>query len=548
MRARLPRTPSFAAALAVCALLSACGGSGPSPGPGSATGSGSTSGSGLSARGAVTPTASRLQSILQDDDLLLYTPPSQQWQTLRRLKALGVDTVKVALIWWIVAPGSTGTRPPQFDASNPDAYPRSNWNRYDLLVEEAHYLGLRVYFQIDPPVPRWAIAPNFPHNQGKVLGQVPSFRYFQQWVTAVGRRYSGSWHDVHGRTIPRVSQWGIWNEPNWRNWLNPITLTVGGVRQTSQPMLYRGLVDAAWKGLSASGHASDTILIGETANIGSVTPIRFAQDLYCVSPANQPLTGSAAVAAGCPTSGNRSAFVSQNPGLFRMSGYAHHPYDFDIPPSQPSRVPTEVSLANIGQLEQALNGIFASYGQSRPGGIPIYLSEWGYVTNPPNPEFHTSLSEQAAWLNEGEYMMWREPFVRALAQFLLEDVASPPPGSATSASWLHAFTTGLMFHNGVAKPAFAAYRIPIWVPDAVHGPRVAVWGQLRPADHSRLQMGTIEFQPAGSAGWRRLSAVRTQSPEGFIFTHVAIPTSGLLRLGWRSPSGSTFYSRSVRVT
>lgn len=539
MRARLDTTLRVSAAAAVCALVAACGGSG--------HGHGSTSTAPTNQAG-VTPTGSHLQSILQDDDLLLYTPPREQYQTLRRIKALGVDTVKVALIWWIVAPASSGSRRPQFDASNPDAYPRWNWNRYDLLVEEAHYLGLRVYFQIDPPVPRWAIAPNFPHNQGKVLGQVPNFSYFQQWVTAVGRRYSGTWHDAHGRTIPRVDEWGIWNEPNWRNWLNPITLTVGGVRQTSQPMLYRGLVDAAWRGLSATGHGSDTILVGETANIGSVTPIRFVEDLYCLSPTDQPLTGTAAVAVGCPRAGSRSAFGAQNPGLFHISGYAHHPYDFDIPPDRRSRVSTEVSLANIGQLERALNGIFAAYGQSRPGGVPIYLSEWGYVTNPPNPEYHTTPSEQAVWLNQGEYMMWQEPFVRALSQFLLEDVPSPPPGSATSASWLHAFTTGLVFHDGVPKPAFAAYRIPIWLPSPAHGPRVAVWGQFRPADHSRPQTGAIEFRATGSATWRTLSTVRSQSPEGFILTHVPIPSSGMLRLGWRSPSGAMLYSRSVPVT
>jgi hypothetical protein len=534
VRARRHRTRSLLAAVAVCALVAGCGGSR------------RTHGSGLPAR--VPATGSRLQSILQENNLLLYTSPQEQYRVMREIKSLGVDVVKVPLIWALVAPDQLSAVAPHLDATDPGSYPQGSWSRYDDLVEEAHHLGLRVYFQLAPPVPRWAIAPNFPHNQGKALGQVPSFRLFNQFVQAVGRRYSGTWHDSQGRVIPRVSEWGIWNEPNWRNWLNPVRLTVGGVPQTSQPMLYRGLVDAAWRALAATGHRSDTILIGETANIGSVTPLQFVRDLYCLSSADQPLTGNAAVAAGCPRSGRRSAFEAQNPGLFQMSGYAHHPYDFDIPPDRRSRVATELSLANIGQLEQTLNGIFAAYGQSRPGGVPIYLTEWGYVTNPPNPEFRTTLAEQATWLNEGEYMMWREPFVRALAQFLLEDVPSPPPGSATSASWLHAFTTGLMFHNGMAKPALAAYRIPIWLPAAVPGPRVAVWGQLRPADHARLQTGTIEFRPTGQEAWRRLSAVSTRSPEGFIFTHVAIPSTGLVRLAWRSPSGSTFCSRSVRVT
>lgn len=536
------RTVALIGLVSACLLLAACGG-----GKGPVAGTGATSPSPSS--GGQTPTAqSHLESILQEDDDLLYTPPRQQYETLRKIKALGVDVVKVALIWRLLAPDQNAARPPNFNAADPSAYPAGVWNRYDLLVEEAHYLGLKVYFQIDPPGPAWGLSTRYPRGQGKSLGQVPDYHLFTQFVEAVGRRYGGSSHDIHGRTIPRVSVWGIWNEPNWRNWLNPIHLDVNGIGQTSQPMLYRGLVNASWQGLQSSGHGGDTVLIGETANIGSVTPIRFVEDLYCVGPTYDQLTGTAATAAGCPTSGSRSAFASANPGLFHMSGYAHHPYAFGIPPSAPSRVSTELALFNIPQLERVLNGIFAGYGMSRPGGMPIYVSEWGYVTNPPNPEYHTSPSQQAVYLNEGEYMLWREPFVRALAQFLLTDVPPPPTSSPTPGEWLRTFTTGLIFHDGRPKPALAAFRLPIWVPAPRPGPRVLVWGQLRPADHSGTQTGTIDFQPRGSASWRQLGRVSTTSSEGFVLTHVAVPSAGLLRLTWRSPSGPVFHSRSVTVS
>jgi hypothetical protein len=528
--------------VSTCALLAACGG-----GNSQVVQSGAASSPPAGSGQAAAPVPSHLLSILQEDDDLLYTPPKQQYQTLRQIKALGVDVVKVALIWRLIAPTQKATQPPPFDSADPSAYPTGVWNRYDLLVEEAHYLGLKVYFQIDPPSPTWGLSTRFPQGQGKVLGQVPDYRLFNEFVQAVGRRYGGSSHDIHGRTIPRVSMWGIWNEPNWRNWLNPIHLDVNGTTQTSQPMLYRGLVNAAWRGLEQTGHGRDTVLIGETANIGSVTPIKFVEDMYCVGPTYQPLTGTAATAAGCPASGDRSAFVAANPGLFHMSGYAHHPYAFGIPPAQPSRVATELALFNIPKLERVLNGVFGGYGMSRPGGIPIYVSEWGYVTNPPNPEYHTSLIQQAVYLNEGEYIVWREPFVKALAQFLLTDVPPPPTSSPTPGQWLRTFTTGLIFHNGRPKPALAAFRLPIWVPKPRSGPRVLVWGQLRPANHSATQAGSIEFRPQGSSNWRQLARVRSNSSEGFVLTHVAVPSAGLLRLGWRSPSGPVFYSRSVPV-
>jgi hypothetical protein len=526
------RTVALTGLVSLCALLAACGG-------------GSRR---VPTAGTPTGTSAHLQSILQEDDDLLYTPPKQQYETLRQIKALGVDVVKVALIWRLLAPAQTETRPPAFDAADPSAYPAGIWNRYDLLVEEAHYLGLKVYFQIDPPSPAWGLSTKYPRGQGKLLGQVPDYRLFTEFVRAVGRRYSGSSHDIHGRTIPRVSIWGIWNEPNWRNWLNPIHLDVNGIGQTSQPMLYRGLVNAAWQGLRQSGHGGDTILIGETANIGSVTPIKFVEDLYCVGPTYGQLTGAAATAVGCPMSGSRSAFVAANPGLFHMSGYAHHPYAFGIPPGQPARVSTELALFNIPQLERVLNGIFAGYGMSRPGGGPIYVSEWGYVTNPPNPEYHTSPPRQATYLNQGEYIVWHEPYVKALAQFLLTDVAPPPTGSPTAGQWLRTFTTGLIFHDGRPKPALAAFRLPIWVPAPRPGPRVLVWGQLRPANHSATQTAMIDFRARGSSSWRQLARVSTNSPEGFLVTHVAVPSAGLLRLDWHSPSGPVFHSRSVSVS
>jgi hypothetical protein len=57
----------------------------------------------------------------------------------------------------------------------------------------------------------------------------------------------------------------------------------------------------------------------------------------------------------------------------------------------------------------------------------------------------------------------------------------------------------------------------------------------------------IEFRAQGSPSWRELTRVDTRSSEGFVVTHVAVPSAGLLRLGWKSPAGSIFYSRSVVV-
>ena len=61
-----------------------------------------------------------------------------QYQVLRQLKGLGVDVVKVSMVWRILAPDATSSHKPNFNATNPAAYPAGVWNRYDLLAETTH--------------------------------------------------------------------------------------------------------------------------------------------------------------------------------------------------------------------------------------------------------------------------------------------------------------------------------------------------------------------------------------------------------------------------
>ncbi|HEY1592682.1 MAG TPA: hypothetical protein VGF81_12880 [Solirubrobacteraceae bacterium] len=524
--------------------------------------------------------SSTQQTSLLDDDQLIYVPTQHMLQTLTTLHTLGVDTVKVSLVWQLIAPNANSTkRPANFDATNPADYPPGAWSRWDTLVDVAHELGMNVYFLVIGPAPLWAVpAGNRNAGQGPAVGWMPNPRDYQNFVEAAGTRYSGTYDFsaqapasssgtsiIPGVTIPgttattassphtspppaRVSQWGIWNEPNERSWMNPWYRKGPHHRQILlQPSDYRSLVDAGYNGLSASGHATDTILVGETANRGIMSPVPFMQALYCVRSNDRPLRGKAATAFACPTKGPTSSFVSQHPGLFK-TGYAHHPYGFEAAPNRRDPSKGYVTLYNIPAFERTLNRIFSSYGSSRPGGVPLYLTEWGFKTNPPNPFIHTTLAQQAAWVNQGEYMMWRWPYVKAYTQFLLVDSPPKPHTKKGSALYWSTFQTGLEFQNGTAKPSFAAFQVPIWLPTAKHGSNRAVWGQFRPAVHTTTQYGLIDFQRRGSSTWKQLAAVQTDSAEGFVYTHVTIPGRGAVRLDWVSPSGSVSYSRTVPVS
>jgi len=517
-------------------------------------------------------------SMLMDDDQLIYVDHQHMVQTLQTIHSLGVDVVKVSLVWQLVAPDPYSSRKPSFDDTDPAAYPPGAWTRYDNLVRTAQALGMKVYFLIIGPAPDWAVPRHLAHGQGPSLGYPPILGDFRDFVEAAGRRYSGAYVDpsaqpppaatsIAGVTvpdltgaqqqsqpapppqpIPRVDYWGIWNEPNERSWLNPWYRPLPHHRRAYiQPELYRGLVDAAWQGLASSDHASDTVMIGETANRGILTPVQFVRSLYCVSARLRPLRGAAASAVGCPASGPPGSFVAAHPGLFEAAGYAHHPYAFDSPPNRPYPDRSFVTIYNLRSFERLLNRIFAVYGVHPSGGVPIYLTEWGYKTDPPNPYAHVSLATQAAWLDEGEYMTWRDPFVRSLTQFLLVDSLPKPGARRGSALYWSTFQTGLETMSGAPKPAFSTYRMPIWLPVARHGSHVAVWGQVRPADHAASQWAILEFRPRGSSKWSELTELQTNSPEGYFWTHVSIPSAGAVRLAWYDPSLGVIFSRTVGV-
>ena len=92
--------------------------------------------------------------------------------------------------------------------------------------------------------------------------------------------------------------------------------------------------------------------------------------------------------------------------------------------------------------------------------LPIYNTEFGYQTNPPDPFVSTSPARQAEILNTMEQYSYRYSRVKSYSQYLLfDDLAR----SGSSALRWAGFQTGLRFANGKDKPSYAAYKLPIVV-------------------------------------------------------------------------------------
>jgi hypothetical protein len=505
-----------------------------------------------------------VESIFQDDQYLVYSSPSTVARTLDRLRALGVDRVRLTVLWSVVAPASTSDRRPKhFDATDPAAYPVTGWAPYDRVVRLAAARHIAVAFNVSAPGPLWAMARPAP-NEKAADHYRPSPAAFGAFVVALGRRYNGHYKPSAGAggkprdPLPRVSYWTIWNEPNQPGWLQPQWRAVAGRPVLNSPRLYRLYVDAAFAALSRTGHgpATDTILIGELAPEGSerdadadpVPPMRFVRALYCVDASYKPLRGTLAGLLHCPQSGSPRAFVAAHHGLVAATGFAHHPYSFFLAPGAPISDPNFVPLSELSRLEQGLDRIFALYGIHRQLP-PLYLTEYGYETNPPDPFRGVSLARQAAYLDQAQYIAWLDPRVRAFAQFLLYDSAPDPASRRGSVGYWSTFQTGLLFLNGAPKPSLAAYRLPIFIPEPVakSGSSMLVWGMLRAAPNASRQQATIQFRRAGGP-FQRLATVTTRDPSGFLTANVTPPGSGLLRLAWRSARGAVMYSRSVAVT
>jgi hypothetical protein len=163
---------------------------------------------------------------------------------------------------------------------------------------------------------------------------------------------------------------------------------------------------------------------------------------------------------------------------FDIAGYAHHPYG---PTSRVAKHADIVSLLVIRRLGRYLDR--AAAAGRLPARLPVYSTEFGLQSNPPDPTARLSLAEQASLLNEMEERSYRVGSrLRSYAQYLLYD--DPAREGSTQEQIWSGFQTGLRFAGGEAKPAYHAYQFPIVVkrsgPDSVW-----VWGRVRPGSGVR---------------------------------------------------------------
>jgi hypothetical protein len=133
-------------------------------------------------------------------------------------------------------------------------------------------------------------------------------------------------------------------------------------------------------------------------------------------------------------------------GLKSFDAWAHHPY-YAGPKDQPTTKPvtakgapaTAVTLGNIGDLIREVTRL---YGNKR-----IWITEYGYQTNPPDALFGVTLQQQARYLTQAFAIARANPRIDMMLWFLLKD-------EPNLAGW----QSGLLTASGAKKPAFAAFQ------------------------------------------------------------------------------------------
>jgi hypothetical protein len=485
-----------------------------------------------------------LVSMMMDDNQLLYSGGAARDFALRRMKALGVDYVRVTVLWRNVADRmrKAARRHPE----NPRAYRKTNWDPYDGVVRAGKRYGVGIFFNVTGPGPAWEMGTP-PKSQRKYADTWdPDAKHFGRFVQAVGRRYDGTYRDENeGRkALPVVRFWSLFNEPNQAGWLTP---QFKGSTPWS-PVMYRNLWYYGRRGLDHSGHHDDVVLIGETAPLGNTNgnpgspmyPKQFISEFFCAHSNGSPLGGASARRRHCDT--------LKRIEPLRYTAWAHHPYTKKLAPDRRDPNPNSITIANIGELPSFLDAMKAPRDGLAASNL-VALTEFGYETNPPDPFSGISAARQAEYINEGDYLAFKQPRVIANTQFLLRDV----PGirryrKGDKRHWFN-YQSGLFYDNGKPKPSATAYTMPLVI-TAHSGSSTSFWGWLRFLPPGATTQVYLQFRPSGSGTWENVGdPVPVTNKVGFFEASVPRGGAGTWRALFLPPyGGAVITSREIKTS
>ena len=348
------------------------------------------------------------------------------------------------------------------DPTDP-ADPAYDWTEADAVVNGLRTHGIAVVLQL-LGTPSWA-------NGGRGPNYAPtSATTFGDFAVAAARRYS--W----------VKRWLVWNEPNQVRWLRPTSPLVYTIRLLNPA--YRA-IHATIAGAEVGGGA--TAPRGAT---GGVSPITW--------------------------------LLGMHKAHARLDAYAHNPYPLDPKVESPlsggcGHCET-LTMATIGRLVRLVEADF--------GRASIWLTEYGYQTNPPDRVLGVAPAVQARYIGEGDFQAYRTPRVEMLIQYLYADEPE-----------VSRFQSGLVRVDGTRKPAYAAFELPLAETNR-RGSTTSLWGQLRAPGLG----ATARLERRTATGWATLATLTAQG-DGYVTWHGSLGRGSRVRLEAGSTAGAQIVVR-----
>ena len=333
------------------------------------------------------------------------------------------------------------------------------WAEADALLRGLRRHGIRAVVTL-LGTPAWA-------NGGRSFNWAPSApSSFGSFAYAAATRY------------PWVRHWTVWNEPNRPTFLRP----------TSARTYVERLLNPAYAGLHA---AIDGVQVA-----GGVTA---------------PRAGSSGIG---PVAWIRAMGAARA----RLDAYAHHPYpghpQLETPWGPKCEKCQTIGMADLERLEREVAKAFV---RKR-----IWLTEYGYQTNPPDIYLGVTPEQQATYVSSAALRVYRASSVDMLVFFMVRDDTAP-------AGW----QSGVRFDDGSIKPSYAAFRMPL-VQTARRRGLVELWGQIRP--RSGPQRFRVWSEQDDRTAW--LGGTRSTDASGFF--SVTVPARPGARLRIWSPRDGTY--------
>jgi hypothetical protein len=352
------------------------------------------------------------------DDGAFLTPSF----TFPWLKRLHVKVIRVTMYWGREpGEGVAPTRPEHPTDPEDPAYRFGVWDRADV---EAADDGIKVVFSI-VGTPRWASGANHWNRAPRRAADLRAFAY------AAAKRYSGT-YTPPGRDepLPAVKTWLAWNEPNNPLFLSPQYRRIGTrvVNHKRKPLFrvqsaleYAKICTAVWAGVHATHVPGEKVGCGETGPRGN-------NQARSSRPSVSPLVFLTAF---------------HRFGGRRFDAYTHHPY-YGAPTETPATKPAKTAV-ELGNMDVLIRQVTRFYGRK-----PIWITEYGYQTNPPDRLFGVTWKKQARYLSQAVQIARRNPRIDYLFWFLLRDEKA----RLGKDGW----QSGLLTHAGKRKPAFTTFQ------------------------------------------------------------------------------------------